>query len=130
MAGALWSAVGPVGGKTSTVAAMAGISMPGLHSLKRFSGTKMPNTKSAAKRLRQNLARRARNRARKSMLRTQIRNVREAIKAGDVAKAESEYQVAAASLDRCAARNVIHRNKAARTKSRLQKAIKTAKQTA
>ena len=50
----------------------------------------MPNTKSAAKRLRQNKARRTRNRSIKSAVRTQLRKVREAIKAGEVDQAESE----------------------------------------
>ena len=87
----------------------------------------MPNTKSAKKRLRQNVAHRERNRALKSTLRSQIRRVREAIKAGDVAKAEEEYIQAARRLDRAGARNLIHPNAAARTKSRLQKAIREAK---
>ena len=88
----------------------------------------MPNTKSAAKRLRQNVARRLRNRSVKSALRTQLRKVREALKAGDVSKAEEEYREAARKLDRAGQRNIIHRNTAARTKSRLQKRIKAAKQ--
>jgi len=88
----------------------------------------MPNTKSAKKRLRQNDTRRDRNRAIKSTMRTQIRKVREAIKAGDVESAEKEYRLAVIKLDRAGARNIIHRNSAARTKSRLQRAIKSAKQ--
>ena len=87
----------------------------------------MPNTKSAKKRLRQNEVRRERNRAAKSQLRSQLRKVREAVKAGDVAKAEAEYVAAARRLDRAGSRNLIHRNTAARTKSRLQKLIKSAK---
>lgn len=87
----------------------------------------MPNTKSAKKRLRQNENRRQHNRARKSALRSQLRRVREAVKAGDTEKAEQEYVIAARRLDRAGARNLIHKNAAARTKSRLQKAIKAAK---
>ena len=63
-------------------------------------------------------------------MRTQLRKVREAVAEGDLAKAEQEYQVAARSLDRAGADRIIHRNKAARTKSRLQRLIKTAKQSA
>ena len=90
----------------------------------------MPNTKSAKKRLRQNIVRRMRNRIKKSAMRTQIRKVREAIAAGDLERAEQEYRLAAKKLDRAGTQNLIHRNKAARTKSRLQKLIKQAKQRA
>jgi small subunit ribosomal protein S20 len=88
----------------------------------------MPTTTSAKKRLRQNLARRARNRAIKSELKTHVRKVREAVTSGNVAQAEADYRATAKKLDRQGARHVIHRNKAARIKSRLQKAIKKAKQ--
>jgi len=88
----------------------------------------MPNSKSAKKRLRQNTARRLRNRMVKSTMRSQLRKVREAVAAGDTEKAETEYRDAAKKLDRAGARNIIHPNKAARTKSRLQQLIKKAKQ--
>ncbi len=87
----------------------------------------MPNTKSAKKRLNQNEARRARNRSQKSLVRSQIRRVREAVKAGDVEQAEAEFRLAAKRLDRAGSKNLIHPNRAARTKSRLQKLIKSAK---
>jgi small subunit ribosomal protein S20 len=87
----------------------------------------MPNTKSAKKRLRQNEVRRLRNRAVKSAMRTQLRKVREAVKAGDLEKAEEGYRVAARQLDRAGSKRVIHPNKAARIKSRLQHLIKKAK---
>ncbi len=90
----------------------------------------MPNTSSAAKRLRQNVVQRDRNRSIKSALRGQVRKVRELIAAGDVGKAEEGYRVVAKKLDQAGALNLIHRNAAARTKSRLQSAIKKAKQTA
>lgn len=90
----------------------------------------MPSTLSAKKRLRQNVAHRARNRALKSALRTQIKRVHTALSEGDVAKAEEEYKVAASQIDRAGARSVLHRNTAGRTKSRLQNAIKLVKQNA
>ena len=90
----------------------------------------MPNSKSAEKRLRQNLARRAQNRSVKRDVRTQIRKVREAIRAGDVEVAQTEFQLAAKKLDRACARNIIHRNAAARLKSRLSSGIKAVKQAA
>jgi len=88
----------------------------------------MPNTKSAKKRLRQNLKRRARNRMVKRALRTQCRKVREAVKAGDVQRAEAEFRLAARKLDRAGARRIIHPNAAARLKSRLSARIKALKQ--
>ena len=87
----------------------------------------MPNTASAKKRLRQNDVRRQRNRAVKSRMRTQIRKVREAADAGEHDKAAEEFRTAAKLLDRAGARNIIHPNAAARTKSRLQKMLKGAK---
>ena len=88
----------------------------------------MPTTKSSKKRLRQNIVRRQRNRTIKSSIRTQIRKVREAVSSGDLAKAEQEYRLTAKALDQAGSRNVIHRNKAGRTKSRLQRLIRVAKQ--
>jgi len=87
----------------------------------------MPNTKSAAKRLRQNLAHRDRNRSVKSAVRTQMRKVREAVEAGDIEKAQEQFRLAARALDKAAGKNIIHRNTAARLKSRLQNSIKAAK---
>lgn len=88
----------------------------------------MPNTKTASKRLRQNVVRRARNRSIKRAIRTQCRKVREAVTAGDVDRAESEFRLAAKGLDRAGTRNIIHRNAAARIKSRLSAKIKAIKQ--
>jgi small subunit ribosomal protein S20 len=87
----------------------------------------MPNTKSAKKRLRQNEARRLRNRSARTALRSQLRRVRETVKAGETDKAEEQFRELAKRLDRAGARNLIHRNTAARTKSRLQKLIRFAK---
>lgn len=87
----------------------------------------MPNTKSAAKQLRQATARREQNRSAKRELRTLCKKVREAVGAGDVAAAETGFRLAAKKLDRAGARKVIHVNAAARTKSRLSLAIKNLK---
>ena len=87
----------------------------------------MPNTASAKKRLRQNQVRRARNKAVNSGLRNQIRKVREAIQSGNAEESESEFRGAVKKLDRAVASKTIHANKAARTKSRLSKAIKALK---
>lgn len=87
----------------------------------------MPNSISAKKRLRQNLVRRARNRAAKSVLKSQVRKVREAIAAGNLEVGEAEFRLAAKRLDKAAAKGVVHANLAARVKSRLSTALKAAK---
>ena len=87
----------------------------------------MPNNPSAKKRLRQNVIRRTKNRAAKSVLRKCIRQVREAVSAGDLEKAEISFRTAAKKLDRAGAQNLIHPNKSARLKSRLQSLIRKAK---
>ncbi|MBI85754.1 MAG: 30S ribosomal protein S20 [Planctomycetaceae bacterium] len=90
----------------------------------------MPNTNSAKKRLRQNVVHRDRNRSVKSAIRNQLRKVREAITSGDVQGGEDQLRLATQKLDRAAARRIIHPNRAARIKSRLQRSIKSAKQQA
>jgi small subunit ribosomal protein S20 len=87
----------------------------------------MPHTKSAKKRLRQSLERRTQNRATKSAIKTQIRKLRAAVTAGDLAKAQTELQLATKKLDRAGAKRVIHPNAASRTKSRLAHLIVAAK---
>jgi small subunit ribosomal protein S20 len=87
----------------------------------------MPNIKSAAKRLRQNIVRRTRNRSLKRDLRTRHKRVEEAIAAGNMEQAEAEFRATAKKLDQAAGNRVIHRNAAARTKSRLSARIKAAK---
>lgn len=87
----------------------------------------MPTSISAKKRLRQNDVRRARNKMLKSNVRGQIRKVLEAIQAGDAETIEKEFRLVVKKLDQAAAKNVFHANKAARTKSRLSRAIKAAK---
>jgi small subunit ribosomal protein S20 len=84
----------------------------------------MPNSASSKKRLRQNVVRRARNRSAKSAVRTQIRKVRNAIDAGDATLCATEFRMAVKELDQAAAKKIIHPNAAARTKSRLSKAVK------
>jgi len=90
----------------------------------------MPTTKSAKKRLKQSEARRLRNRSTKTSLKSQMRKVSETATGGDAAKAETEFRAAAKKLDRAGARNVIHKNTAARQKSRLSRVLKAAKQKA
>ncbi len=84
----------------------------------------MPNTASAKKRLRQNDKRRAHTRSLRSRMRTQLRKVREAVESGDSDKAQAEFRIASKRVDQAAAKNLIHKNAAARSKSRLSKLVK------
>jgi small subunit ribosomal protein S20 len=90
----------------------------------------MPNTKSAKKRLKQSIGRRARNRSEKSVLKSLVRKVRTAIAAGQVDQAKADFRLTARKLDKAASVNVIHANAAARVKSRLSAAIKKAEKPA
>ena len=83
----------------------------------------MANIKSAKKRARQAIGRRARNMAKRSRMRTSIKKVLAAVAAGDKEAAQSAYQEAVPEIDRMAGRGIIHKNKAARHKSRLHAKI-------
>ncbi|HHX44008.1 MAG TPA: 30S ribosomal protein S20 [Chloroflexi bacterium] len=85
----------------------------------------MANTKSAIKRMRQNERRRARNRAVRSRMRTFVKRANTAIVAGEEDAAEA-VRAAISELDRAAQKGVIHRNNAARRKSRLMKKLHAA----
>ena len=84
----------------------------------------MANTKSAEKRSRQALVSRANNVAQRSKVRSAVRKVVEAIRAGNKADAAAALKAAAPVIDSMARKGIIHRNKAARHKSRLAAQIK------
>ena len=84
----------------------------------------MANIQSAKKRARQAEVRNMRNASQRSMLRSSIRKVLKAIEANDRAGAEAAYKAAEPVLDRYSSRGLIHKNKAARHKSRLTAHIK------
>lgn len=84
----------------------------------------MANSAQASKRARQAEKRRKHNASRRSLLRTRIKQVVNAIDAGDKAAAEAAYTRAVPVIDRMAGDNIIHRNKAARHKSRLNARIR------
>ncbi len=86
----------------------------------------MPHTKSAEKRLRQTEKRRKRNRTIAKSIKLQVRAVHDAVKTGDAGKAKTELVTAAKQLDKAASRKAIHKNKAARLKSRLAKRLNKA----
>ena len=79
----------------------------------------MANTASAKKRARQAVKARARNAGQRSMIRTTIKRVVKAVDAKDKAAALTAYAEMVPVLDRYSTRGMIHKNKAARHKSRL-----------
>ena len=79
----------------------------------------MPHSASAKKRHRQNLRNRDRNRVAKSGIKSSIRKVLEAIATGNVELAREEFRGASKTADKAASVGTIHRNRAARIKSRL-----------
>jgi small subunit ribosomal protein S20 len=82
------------------------------------------NIKSAKKRAKQAVVRNLRNNSQRSQLRTAVKKVLKAIEANDAAGANEAFKIAQPILDRFSARGLIHRNKAARHKSRLTARIK------
>ncbi len=83
----------------------------------------MAHSLSAKKRIRQNETRRARNRARKSALKTEIRKLDDAIHDKKVEEAQSLLRKVTKHIDQTAAKGTLHKNAAARRKSRLARAI-------
>jgi small subunit ribosomal protein S20 len=78
---------------------------------------------SAKKRIRQNLKRRARNRHRKDLVKEQVKAYQAALTSGDVEKAEQELRKTASRLAKVAAKGTIHKNTAARKRSRLARKL-------
>lgn len=87
----------------------------------------MANTAQARKRARQSVKVNAHNAALRSTLRTAIKKVIKSIESGDKAAAMATYQENVSVIDRIADKKIIHKNKAARHKSRLTAAIKALK---
>ncbi|MDP9175604.1 MAG: 30S ribosomal protein S20 [Planctomycetota bacterium] len=87
----------------------------------------MAHSLSAKKRIRQNLKNRARNRARKDMIKDQSKVYQTALASGDHAKAETELRVLVSKMDKVASKNTIHKNNAARKRSRLTRHLNAAK---
>ncbi|MBI5237994.1 MAG: 30S ribosomal protein S20 [Deltaproteobacteria bacterium] len=83
----------------------------------------MANHKSAIKRHRQSEKRRARNASVKSAVRTAIKKVDDAVKAGKAEEAKASLLTAVSELDRAAIKGVLHRNNASRRISRLTIAV-------
>ena len=83
----------------------------------------MAHSRSAKKNIRKNEARRAVNKAAISAMRTQVKRVRAAVAAGDRENASREFQKVQQLADKAAKGHRIHRNTAARIKSRLATAV-------
>lgn len=90
----------------------------------------LANTKSAIKRIRQSEKRRLRNRRVRSETRTHIKRARAQIEAGELDTAQSSVAVAVRALDKAAEKGIIHKNNAARRKSRLMHKLSQAMQSA
>ena len=90
----------------------------------------MANSAQARKRARQNVKRRLLKSSQRSMVRTFIKHVVKAVEDKNYDAATEAYKKAVPVIDRIADKGVIHKNKAARHKSRLNKAIKALKETA
>ena len=84
----------------------------------------MANTAQARKRARQNDVQRERNMAQRSEYRTAVKKVRKAILAGDKSAAQAALNLSMSTMDSIADKKIVHKNKAARQKSRLSAQIK------
>ena len=84
----------------------------------------MANIESAKKRARQSEEQRQHNASLRSEFRTAVKNVKKAIDAGDKSAANALLKDAFSTIDSIADKDIIHKNKAARHKSRLSAAIK------
>ena len=86
----------------------------------------MAHSISAKKRIRQNVKHRARNRWRKAQVKEAVRAFDESLRAGDVDGAKERLKVVYKRLDKIAGQGTIHKNTAARKKSRLARRLSAA----
>ena len=84
----------------------------------------MANSPQARKRARQNEKRRKHNASLRSMVRTYLKKTYAAIESGEAEAAQAAYNAVVPVLDRIADKGIIHKNKAARHKSRLDAQVK------
>ena len=85
----------------------------------------MANTLSAKKRAKQSLVRRERNFSQKSALRTAIKKMLKAVQSNDKASAQTSYREVIKIADKAVNKKLIHANRAARIKSRLNQRVKS-----
>jgi small subunit ribosomal protein S20 len=86
----------------------------------------MAHHKSAIKRARQNIKRRARNREQRSTLRTALKKYRALLDAKDAENAQKEFSTVQKAIDRAVSKGILHANTGTRYKSRLAAALKKA----
>ena len=84
----------------------------------------MANSAQARKRARQSDKQREHNTSQRSEFRTAVKKVIKAVEAGDKEAAKAVYQVSVSVIDSIADKNIVHKNKASRHKSRLNAAVK------
>ena len=83
----------------------------------------MPNSPSAAKRLRQSVKRRMHNRITKKVIKTLTKRTLESAAEKNLDKAETDFRLATAKIDKAGSRRVLHPDTAARRKSKLARAL-------
>ncbi len=83
----------------------------------------MANIKSQIKRNRQTIVRRERNKSGRSALKSQIKKFLTTVESGDKDAAQAAYRETAQAFDKAASKGIVHKNKAANTKSRLAKKL-------
>jgi len=93
-----------------------------------FSQNRMPNIASAKKRLRQNIAIREQNRSKRSFVRNRCKNVVQAVRQGNIEDADKLFREAVKALDQASSKRIVHKNAAARKKSRLSAMIRKLKE--
>ena len=90
----------------------------------------MPNKLSRKKQIRQDDRRRARNRWRKRIIKVRVDTFLEAVQSEDIPAAEAAFKECQKQYDRISSTSTMHRNKAARCKSRLSRRLRDLKQKA
>ena len=83
----------------------------------------MPNTKSAAKAMRQALVRRARNNKAKDKFKSAVKEVKKLIALGKKSEAAAAMKNVMSALDKAAKTHVIHKNKSSRLKARIARSM-------
>ena len=83
----------------------------------------MPNIKSAKKRVRSNAKKQEVNTLVTSSMRTAVKNCEKAVKAGNTEEAKTKLNIALQRVDKACTSGLVHKNKAARLKSRLTKSV-------
>jgi small subunit ribosomal protein S20 len=84
---------------------------------------------SAKKRIRQNVKQRARNRSRKDLIKVQLKAFTAAVATGDATKAQDALNQVSSRLAKVASKGTIHKNTAARKRSRLAKRVNALRKT-